>query len=217
MRKKLLSLLFVMVLVIGICFVPDVDAGTSTLNITNQTQAVNVGSSFSIKLNGIKAKRVKWSSSNTAVATVSKNGIVKGISKGKATITGKYKSIKFSIKVNVYGDESYTDNDLSFVFKSAKVTKRDGKKSWKITFTFTNKGSKGICFYDNYIIQAYNNDIECDPIYEENYYTKVRNGASVDVDFFVTAKSGDDIDFTISKYTKNYSKKIIYRKIAHID
>ena len=217
MKQKLIALLTCILLLTSICFIPDVDAGNVTLNITNQTQIIEVGKSFNIKLNGIKAKKVKWSSSNTSVVTVSKNGVGKGISKGKATITGKYKGIKFTIKVDVYGDDSYSENDISFAFKSAKVTKRQGKKSWKITFTFTNKGSKGVSFYDKYFVEAYDNDIECDPIYEENYYTKVRNGASVDVDFFVTVKSGDHIDFSVLKYTKNYDKKKIYQKAAHID
>ena len=52
-------------------------------------------------MTGVKASSIKWKSSKPGVATVSKKGIVKGVKAGTANITGKYKSLKFTIKVKV--------------------------------------------------------------------------------------------------------------------
>ena len=61
---------------------------------------LSVGESVKLKVTGTK-KKVKWSSSNKKVATVSKAGKVTGKKAGKATITAKVngKKLKCTIKV----------------------------------------------------------------------------------------------------------------------
>lgn len=208
MKKQLIALLSCIILISALCFIPDVDAGTSTFNITNQTRSVAVGKSFNIKLNGIKAKKVKWSSSKTSVATVSKNGVVTGVKKGKATITGKYKGLKFNIKVTV--SEQYAQNDVSVTFKSAKMKKKYGEKYFAITYTFTNNSDKGLCFFDKFYTQVYVNNVERDYETQEEMFTNVKNGASIDVTFYYKAKVGDKVEYSVYTYNKNYDKVDVF-------
>ncbi len=67
----------------------------------NKTKlSMNVGKTASLKLKNNK-KKVKWSSSNKKVAKVSAKGKVKGLKKGKATITAKVGKKKYKCKVTV--------------------------------------------------------------------------------------------------------------------
>ncbi len=67
----------------------------------NKTKlSMNVGKTTTLKLKNNK-KKVKWSSSNKKVAKVSAKGKVKGLKKGKATITAKVGKKKYKCKVTV--------------------------------------------------------------------------------------------------------------------
>lgn len=214
MKKRIIALLTCVMLIAALSIVPDVDAGKSTFNITNQTRTVAVGKSFTIKLNGIKAKKVKWSSSNTSVATVSKTGVVSGVKKGKATITGKYKGIKFKIKVIVYnkGSGEYSYKDMSFKYKESKLTKYDDVSCWAITFEYSNSSETGASFSSEYYPLVYVNNVERDMYDDEDYYTKVKDGASIEVTLYYKAKKGDKIDFDIHIYNEDDDKVIVFEK-----
>lgn len=75
------------------------NAATVKLNKTKAT--ISKGETLQLKVTGTKSK-VKWSSSNKKVATVSSSGKVTAKKKGKATITAKVnkKKLKCSITVN---------------------------------------------------------------------------------------------------------------------
>lgn len=86
MKKRIIAILTCLVIIISVIyFAPDSDAGVQTLNLTNQSKTITVGQSFQCKLNGLKANKVKWSSSNPSVATVSKKGVVNFASADKAS------------------------------------------------------------------------------------------------------------------------------------
>ena len=68
------------------------------LNCTKKT--IYKGDIFKLKITGTK-KKVKWSSSNKTIATVSSKGVVKGIGEGTAKITAKVGKKKYTCKVNV--------------------------------------------------------------------------------------------------------------------
>ncbi len=100
-KNIIIFFLLVSIVVSFFYFSPVSDAGVSTFNITNQVKTISVGESFQIKLNGLKANSVKWKSSNKSIASVNKNGIVKGLKCGKTVIKGKYKGLSFNITVTV--------------------------------------------------------------------------------------------------------------------
>jgi hypothetical protein len=74
-------------------------ASAAKAKISKKSQTIAVGDSFTLKLKNAKGK-VKWSSSNKSVATVSK-GKVTGISGGGATITAKNNKKTYKCAVTV--------------------------------------------------------------------------------------------------------------------
>ena len=70
------------------------------IGLTHKSLTLSPGKSKTIRLKGVSAKRVRWSTSNKKVATVSK-GKIKARKAGKATITAKYKTKKYKCRVIV--------------------------------------------------------------------------------------------------------------------
>lgn len=68
------------------------------LNCTKKT--IYEGDSFKLKVIGT-SKKVKWSSSNKNVATVSSKGVVKGINEGSTQITASVNKKKYTCNVTV--------------------------------------------------------------------------------------------------------------------
>lgn len=99
--KKILVIIFVIVLSISMCPVTSVSAAKNTKVKLSKTKAtIYVGKTVSLKLKNNK-KAVKWTTSNKKIATVSKKGKVKGKKAGKVTITAKVGKKKYKCKVTV--------------------------------------------------------------------------------------------------------------------
>lgn len=217
MKKRIIAILTCLVIIISaVYFAPDSDAGVSTLNITNMSKTITTGKSFQIKLNGLKTNKVKWSSSKPSVATVTKKGVVNGISAGKTVITGKYKGIKFKINVKVNNKNSgdYSRNGLVLKYKGAKVTKRYGDKCVCISYTFTNNNPKAVYFAESFSYTAFVNGIEQYATDTFGDVTAIKNGASIDVDLYYEVKSGDKLEFEIAD-TNNY--KVFFKKTLTVE
>lgn len=74
------------------------------IGLTETSKTLGVGKTFTLKLKdiygkNISAKKIKWTTNAPAVATVSKNGVVKAVKKGSAKITAEYKGKKYTCKV----------------------------------------------------------------------------------------------------------------------
>jgi expansin (peptidoglycan-binding protein) len=95
MKKKICFVLFMLAFILA---VPSTAQAKAVLNKKNVT--LTVGKSVTLKMKGTK-KKVKWSTSNKKVATVSKKGKVKAKKAGKATITAKLGKKKYKCKVTV--------------------------------------------------------------------------------------------------------------------
>lgn len=95
--RKMFMLLFAC-LIISMMAIPISVNAAVKLNKTNIT--LEVQKKYTLKVSGTK-NRISWSSSNKKVASVSSNGVVKGIKKGTCTITAKYGTKKLVCKVTV--------------------------------------------------------------------------------------------------------------------
>ena len=71
-----------------------------TLDATSKTIYKGMPSPVKASVEG-PSKKVKWSSSNTSVATVSSSGVITGIKKGSCTITAEANGVKAKCKVRV--------------------------------------------------------------------------------------------------------------------
>lgn len=86
---------------------------TEQLAVKLDKHKASVISGYSLKLNAeidsklYKNEKVKWSTSNGNIATVSSNGTVKGIHSGTAVITVEVNGEKDSCIVNVIGNSKY--------------------------------------------------------------------------------------------------------------
>ncbi len=72
-----------------------------TLTLTKSSASISVKKTTTIKAKATPSKTIKYKSSNTKVATVNSKGVVKGIRKGKATITVTCNGVsrKFTVTV----------------------------------------------------------------------------------------------------------------------
>ena len=74
--------------------------GKTLPTISEKSITINVNKSYDLSIENATGN-IKWSSSNTSVAKVNKNGRVKGVKAGTATITAKVGSKKLKCKVTV--------------------------------------------------------------------------------------------------------------------
>ena len=100
--KKLVSVkekvkrfcMIVLVLAITFSITPESVFAAKTVKLNRTKATIYVGKKVQLKLINNK-KKIKWSTSNKKIATVSKKGKVKGIKSGKATIIAKIGKNKF--------------------------------------------------------------------------------------------------------------------------
>ena len=137
--KMMLAISMAFALLFGAANIVPAQAASKTVKTTkitlSQTKTIKlkVGEKVTLKAT-VKPKnstqKVKWSTSDEKVATVSGKGVVKAIGKGTATITAKSGSKKASVKVKVTGAdlyeivpaEPYTDEDLDYGDDSTRAT-----------------------------------------------------------------------------------------------
>lgn len=97
-RCKFLSVLIMAIMITCLCL-PVVQAKTK-IAISDKKISIEVGNSYQLSIKGAKSN-VTWSSADAMVATVSDDGTVLGISKGKVKVTGKYNNKNYSCTITV--------------------------------------------------------------------------------------------------------------------
>ena len=103
------------------------------VSISKTKLTLKKGKTATLKLNNAKASKVKWSSSNKNIATVSSKGVVTAKKAGTATITAKYSGKKYTCKVTV--SKSAMTKKQAFD-KLVKYLKKNGKKQTDDEGTF---------------------------------------------------------------------------------
>lgn len=106
MTKKFIPI----ILSIAMCLTsvtPTTTEAKSKVQLNKTKVTVTVGKTTKLKITGTN-KKVKWSTSNKNIATVSNNGLVKGVKKGSVNIVAKVNSKGYKCKVTVNSNSSAT-------------------------------------------------------------------------------------------------------------
>ena len=123
----------------------------STIKFAKASVTIYKGKTATVKATATPSAAVKYTSSNTKVATVnSKTGVVKGIKAGTVTITAKAGALKTTCKV-VVKNPAFSLVKSSATIKKGKTTTIRSKAApaGKVTYTSSNKkvaavNSKGV-------------------------------------------------------------------------
>ena len=105
LKKFLLATIIVIsALIVAPKIVPGWETAYTTqavsIKINKKSKTIYEGNTYTLKVTGTK-KKVKWSSSNKSVATVSLKGKVTAKKNGTATITAKVGNKKLTSKIKV--------------------------------------------------------------------------------------------------------------------
>lgn len=173
------------------------------LNCTKKT--IYVGKSFKLKITGTK-KKVKWSSSNKKIATVSSTGLVKGKNKGTCKITANVSGKKYTCTVNVKGNTISTNFDKlkKHILNYGDTLTDDWKFIGDKWISDTNEDIYAICYSPSekaykFIITTSSSDDDIEDSIIDNY------GLTLTIEE-KDLKSGD-LQFTV-EYTNYLSDTI---------
>lgn len=99
------------------------------LEVSKTSLSVKKGKKVSIKATTLPTAKVTYKSSNTKVATVTSKGVVKGVKKGKATITVKAngKTVKVKVTVKQYLKTDLREPDVQYVHPVFSAGEREMK------------------------------------------------------------------------------------------
>lgn len=98
--KKNIAIVLSLVLAAASIAMPSTESKAAKMKLNKSSVTVAVGKKVSLKVKGT-TKKVSWTTSKKAIASVSKKGVVTGKKVGKATITAKVGAKKFRCKVTV--------------------------------------------------------------------------------------------------------------------
>ena len=94
--KRILAVFLVTLLTLAMAM----PASAAPVRLNKKSASVTVGKTVKLKVSGTR-KKVKWSSSNSKIATVNKKGIVKARKAGNVKIVAKIGKKKLTCKVQV--------------------------------------------------------------------------------------------------------------------
>lgn len=189
--KKRLLLIVPIILLCMMVFAKQTDAGYPALNLTSDAKTISAGQKTQLKVGGVKASKIKWTTSNKKVATVSKKGVVTGVSAGKATVTGKYRGVKFTVKFTVT-EKVQTYNKLLCKNDYLSVYLKEIKNG-KIFLEIKNKSKHDFYAYTDYI--QLNDEIYYTGGISETFYA----GLSKIVELKLVDENYDNIDYHFTK------------------
>ena len=160
MMKKIISSLLVLLILSTTLIIPNkVQASSAWINETKIS--VYKGGTYNLEIYGT-SKKVTWSSADKSIVKVNKNGVITGVSNGKAIIKAKIGKNTYSCTVTVKDKVKY---DIEINGKNIKVTytpnfgfealqpvityyDKDGNELGKSEFTNTKVAKKGVEMID---------------------------------------------------------------------
>ena len=135
-RMKKIWVILLVVMSIFVCAIPASAATVKAKAGQKKSVSITAGRTATLKMSGVSAKKVKWTSSNKKVAVVSSKGKLTAKKAGKATIVAKYGKKKATFKVKVYSNEwkcsqqdpsKWEYNASRVCFNSLKMSFKNGK------------------------------------------------------------------------------------------
>lgn len=152
----------------------------------------------------VNTKKIKWTSSNKEIATVSSKGVVKGIKTGKVTITAKYKKVSYKCKITVAKNQfvnskyrpKYDDYEDGVHLIPRSIYYSDGKLIVKTVIY--NHTAEEVEFTDGLIISVYTrpvDDASKKLIGEQTFAKKESNSG-----FGFNTTTSDEEKITIAAY-----------------
>ncbi len=177
--KKNIAIVLSLVLAAASIAMPSTESKAAKMKLNKSSVTVAVGKKVSLKVKGT-TKKVSWTTSKKAIASVSKKGVVTGKKAGKATITAKVGAKKFRCKVTVK--------------KSSKVkTLSNTQLAANCSFHVT-KYKKGV------LLSVKNNNSQSIDLTLVDYTLKTSNGAEVKTgaETFFCLGAGETLETAIS-------------------
>lgn len=145
--KKILSVVLALVLSLSLLPVTSISAASKKVKLNKTKATIYVGKTVTLKL-GNNKRKVKWSTSNKKVATVSKKGKVTGKKAGKTIITAKVGKKKYKCKITVKKkyNRKITEKDKQYKIIDQEIgyhrTTSNPEGSYYLSFGLTWKGDE---------------------------------------------------------------------------
>ena len=111
MKKKLISLVLLLVAVIMLCSCSE----ENKLSVKEDIVRMKIDEKYTIKVSQTNEKQLTWYSLDPAVATVSPEGTVTAVGNGITTVTARTDKEHVQIGIIVGGNDGYVDNDGTYV------------------------------------------------------------------------------------------------------
>ena len=153
--KRLVTLLVLAVMMV--CLVPFAfgEKTYAAVKLSKKNLIIGVGQKAKLKVKGTK-KKVKWSSTDKSIATVTKKGVVKAKKIGYCRIKAKVggKTLKCAVKVKTVA-EANARNLRNYIIKNGKKAKDGGyyvRKKWS-----QQGDAEESRWYYNAVVKAYKN------------------------------------------------------------
>ncbi len=128
--KSFLAVFLAVAMVISGLSIYPLDASAATINKTSATITVGQSTTLQIQVNGSPVSGAYWGSNNSSVASVSANGVVKGLKRGSAVITAMYDGVTYECIVSVIGKTTVSNKRYNVLIldTSSSMTGKPLKK-----------------------------------------------------------------------------------------
>lgn len=174
--KRLLSLLTVFCLCLAL--IAPSKSNAAILRLSKAKATMEVDSTLKLKLGSINASKIRWKSSNTKVASVSKTGTITAKKEGSVKISASINSKKYTCAVTVV-DSNKTAAKKDY-YSLGEAWTFDGQ--WKVTFdSVTTSDYRNLSMDTNFeqvIVLKYTIDKLS---YEGNLYDLEKSSISIEV------------------------------------